>query len=54
MAPPDEVTRVVGQLAAASVTRNGSALDVVLRVKALAHEVGGLEQLKQLVEVLAE
>jgi hypothetical protein len=42
------------RLAAASVTGNGSAVDVVLRVKALAHEVGGLKQLKQLVDVLAE
>jgi hypothetical protein len=42
------------RLAAASATRNGSAVDIVLRVKALAQEVGGIKQLKQLVDVLAE
>jgi len=42
------------RLAANSVTRNGSAVEVVLGVKTLAREVGGMKQLKQLVDVLAE
>lgn len=42
------------RMAAASVAKNGSAVDVVIRVKALATEVGGIKQLKQLVDVLAE
>ena len=49
-----KVKRQRKRQAAASVTRNGSAVEVVLRVKTLANEVGGIKQLKQLVDLLAE
>jgi len=49
-----KVKRQQKRLAAASVIRNGSAVEVVLRVKTLAQEVGGMKQLKQLVDLLAE
>jgi len=49
-----KVKRQQKRVAAASMIRTGSAVEVVLRVKTLAREVGGIKQLKQLVDVLAE
>jgi len=39
---------------ATTANSNGNALELILRVKGLAKEVGGMGSLKQLVDVLAE
>lgn len=41
-------------MAAASSSGTASAIDVLLRLKSLAHDVGGIRSLKQLVDAYAE
>ena len=46
--------KMVASVAKATSTTNSDALATILKVKALANEVGGLKRLKALIEALVE
>ncbi len=50
----NKARKVVARVAASTGTGSADALSTILKVKSLANEVGGMKQLRALVEALSE